>query len=151
MPYFLKRLSAINFVSYHRFDYPHGMSVSKKHHNQFLASLSGRLVKLILHGACKNSQSSNSLQAPWHFTRYAHVREARNSLKGVFLSHEHTVADCLNLGKTANNHNSRKSFSRNTWIFLFKDESGRICTKVPIIHKKAIAKCDTRSWCVNIA
>ena len=46
MPYFLKRLSAINFVSYHRFDYPHGMSVSKKHYNQFLASLSGHLHKV---------------------------------------------------------------------------------------------------------
>ena len=130
MPYFLKRLSAINFVSYHRFDYPHGMSVSKKHHNQFLASLSGRLVKLILHGACKNSQSSNSLQAPWHFTRYAHVREARNSLKGVFLSHEHIVADCSNLGKRQIIKIAESLFIRNCGFFYSKLWMMGLCEKV---------------------
>ena len=99
MPNFLKRLSAKRFVSSHRFDYFRSVYVGKKHHHNFLVSLSGHLHKVDITCGSQNSLRSNRLRGHMTFCVDAHVRETTKALKRCFFNPRTQNANCSNLGK----------------------------------------------------
>ena len=99
MPNFSKRLSAKRFVSSHRFDYFRLVCMGKKHHHNFLVSLSGHLHKVDITCGSQNSLRSNRLRGHMTFCVGAHVRETTKALKRCFFNPRTPNENCSNLGK----------------------------------------------------
>ena len=99
MPYFLKSRLRLKVSVLPPVRLSPGYVRGKQTSLNFLVSLSGRLTKLILHGPSQNSLCSNSWSGPWHFVRYARVRETRKIPDNVFLLRAHILWIVRTLGR----------------------------------------------------
>ena len=97
---FLKRSSANNFVSYHAFDYPQGLSVGKKHSNQFLASLSGRLHKVDIICRFAKTRFAQTLAKRHNVLLRSPRKRSTKQIKWCFLSPRTAHCGLSNLEKT---------------------------------------------------
>ena len=136
MPSFLNRLSALYFVSYHRFDYPQHLYAGRKHSCNFLVFLSGRLTDDIIWDRTKLAMLKQ-LPGPITFCSLRPRKKNTKASKKVFFFSAHRCCGLFEPWEDSKSSKKAESLFLETRAFFYERCERRDTFGSASQHKKA--------------